>query len=335
MVYPKAMIHFLTFYFRKTEKSMRIILLIQFLITSSLFCCDEEGKTGIFPENNLKIPPNSSPSIHSSSIKSLSENLKDLKINSSLDFELALKKIEDTYTDDLKNLGYTLYINKLWEDGSVNARTAPFGQYIYIEVFGGLARHPDMTTDGLVLAVCHELGHHIGGAPKNVESRGKWATNEGQSDYFASMKCFKKVFQNEDNISKVKDLKLPEKITSQCNGVYKNENESAMCLRAIVAAKALGTVMSSLRFRLPPKLDQKDTNTVSSTFHGHPEAQCRLDTYIAGALCDKPLDQKLSSKDPLEGTCNRVDNDKIGLRPLCWYKPGKQAPKLQLANFSL
>jgi Zn-dependent protease with chaperone function len=53
-------------------------------------------------------------------------------------------------------------------------------------MFGGLARDPLVTKDGFSAVICHEIGHHIAGAPRKGFS---WASNEGQADYFATTKC--------------------------------------------------------------------------------------------------------------------------------------------------
>jgi len=64
-----------------------------------------------------------------------------------------------------------------------------------------------------------------------------------------------------------------------------------------------------------------DQAEVTKTFNGHPEAQCRLDTYFAGAICNMPHDEDFSSSDPIKGACAEERGDKIGVRPHCWYKP--------------
>lgn len=40
-----------------------------------------------------------------------------------------------------------------------------------------------MTRDGLALVICHELGHHFGGAPKSTVPLKKWNSYKGQVDY--------------------------------------------------------------------------------------------------------------------------------------------------------
>ena len=64
-----------------------------------------------------------------------------------------------------------------------------------------------------------------------------------------------------------------------------------------------------------------DTSVVTRTDDNHPAAQCRLDTYFNGILCDKSYDQENDKNDPKIGTCIARDGYKVGPRPLCWYKP--------------
>ena len=61
-------------------------------------------------------------------------------------------------------------------------------------MFGGLARRPEITADGFLLVVCHELGHHLAGYPFIDD----WAANEGQADYFATQSCTKNIWQNDN-----------------------------------------------------------------------------------------------------------------------------------------
>ena len=66
-----------------------------------------------------------------------------------------------------------------------------------VHMYGGLARHQAVTADGFALVVCHELGHHLGGAPQKVDwfGRLRWASNEGQADYWGTAKCFRKLLE--------------------------------------------------------------------------------------------------------------------------------------------
>ena len=64
-----------------------------------------------------------------------------------------------------------------------------------------------ITVDGMALVACHEMGHHMGGAPKIDGWYGSsWATNEGGADYYGTLKCARRFFAGDDNASIVKTL---------------------------------------------------------------------------------------------------------------------------------
>jgi hypothetical protein len=88
-----------------------------------------------------------------------------------------------------------------------------------------------------------------------------------------------------------------------------------------VAAKVLGKVLSDLGKTGDVDYKTPDNNVVMRTYDGHPRAQCRLDTYFQGALCDKASNLDFSNTDPAVGACIKRDGYTQGLRSLCWYKP--------------
>jgi hypothetical protein len=69
-----------------------------------------------------------------------------------------------------------------------------------------------------------------------------------------------------------------------------------------------------------PKFDTPDTSVARRTNYKHPAAQCRLDTYFQGALCDNDLNTPFSGKDEAQGACYKANGDIIGYRPECWFK---------------
>lgn len=282
------------------------LLALSIAIAIPAFACDENGKTGFAPENDLNIP------VSQKSINGITEE----------SFNQVIDEVVDVYRPIIESKGDKLVMNRLWNDGTVNASAQRFGNDVIVNMYGGLARHDLISKDGFAIVLCHELGHHLGGAPKIKRLFfNSWASNEGQSDYFATFKCFRRAYKDEDNLSIISKMKIDSTVRQQCESVYKNIEDAALCMRGAMAAKSTANLLASLRGTELPKFDTPDDNIVSKTDNSHPDAQCRLDTYFQGALCDLHLEDELSDKDPNQGTCNRLNGDTIGLRSLCWFKP--------------
>jgi hypothetical protein len=183
------------------------------------------------------------------------------------------------------------------------------------------------------MVLCHEIGHHLGGAPKYSWFNG-WASNEGQSDYFASLKCMRKVFKTQDNLDFVAEhaADINPFYTTKCHDMYKTAEEQALCVRTGMAGQGLANLFGALGKSGAPIPDTPDRNEVGQTNDRHPAAQCRLDTYIQGALCDIDHNTDLSQSDAKVGACNRSDSYATGIRPLCWYAPSATATLSQLEN---
>ena len=169
------------------NKKSLVCLVLCLLIAIPAWSCDEYGTTGIVEDNNLWITPDAK------SISTITEE----------EFNSILDRIEEMYTPIIAEFGATLSVARSWSDGTVNAYARQLGSTWEIAMFGGLARHETITGDAFALVACHELGHHIGGAPKKSSWYGgsMWASNEGQSDYWGAMKCLKRYMENDDNIA--------------------------------------------------------------------------------------------------------------------------------------
>jgi hypothetical protein len=185
-------------------------------------------------------------------------------------------------------------------------------------MYGGLARHDAITKDGFALVACHEVGHHIGGVPRYSDPQGRWASVEGQSDYFATTKCLRKLFMNDDNSTIVRGMNIPQDVEQKCTSQFNAQNDQDICKRISMAGMSGASLFAGGN---PPKFTTPDPSKVQTTYESHPQPQCRLDTYYEGAKCGVEEDIEIGQNDPNVGTCNRKNNDTEGLRPLCWYKP--------------
>jgi hypothetical protein len=265
---------------------------------------------GFVEENDLHIPVNAS-------FKGRLTGISEVTFNQVLD------KVEALYSPIVKAKGATLTVNRKWSDGTVNAYAQQFGQNWQINMFGGLARHQAVTADGFALVACHELGHHLGGAPKVNNLFSRWASNEGASDYFASLKCLRLYFDEASNVEwyAANASAIPSTVSTTCTAKWSDDNEAVICMRSTMAGYSVANLFQDLRQEAAiPSVDTPDQNKVATTSDTHPATQCRLDTYYAGALCDRPIAEALSDSNYRAGSCAQPGYT-FGFRPLCWFKP--------------
>lgn len=264
-----------------------------------------------FPDNDLYI----------SHLDKSVKGIKEKQFNDSID--LAEKIYKPIFKEKYKA---DLVVIRKWEDGTVNAYAQQTGKTWKVSMFGGLARHDEATQDGFTAVLCHEIGHHIGGAPKKKTWMStSWASNEGQADYFSTAKCLKRLFQDKIrvNLREYRKAKTKEQLFAKaaCDKTYASTNEAALCYRSAEAGKSLARLLGSLRGNAEVKYITPDPKVAPKTVHSHPPAQCRLDTYFQGSLCDKDFEVYPSSTDAAAGYCVRSESYDSGIRPLCWYKP--------------
>jgi hypothetical protein len=288
---------------------MKLLLITLFSLTlaGSVFACSEDGKSGFLPENNLRIPV----------------GLKLLGGLSEVEFNTVIEKIETIYSPIVSNMGGNLKIARKWSDATVNANATRLMNQWNVNMYGGLARHQTITADGFALVLCHEIGHHLGGAPKvnSLLALNRWASNEGQADYYATLKCLRQTFLHDNNPALVKKLKAPETLVKACAKAWPNKDDNAICVRSGMAGASVAALFAALRSQPEAKFETPDAKVVTKTDDAHPAHQCRLDTFFQGALCEKSMNEEVSQKEEVKGTCHGKTGHKIGLRPLCWFKP--------------
>lgn len=289
------------------------IAVLAFMSASLAYACTEDGERGIFPENTLYIPDSSF------STYSVTE----------VQFNASIERATKIYSPVFAAQGRTYKIFNKWSDGTVNAYAKRVGNVSEVHMFGGLARHPKISADGFELVICHETGHHIGGAPKTkgLFGRNNWASDEGQSDYYATLKCAREMWKTDDNEAIVSKMQIPAIVTEKCQKSFDTANELAICKRAAMAGKSLGDTLAAMNKGEDTDFEKPDPSVVTRTNHAHPKAQCRTDTYLAGAVCAKATSDSVSDTDATAGTCSQEKGEVLGVRPLCWYKPlDKNAP---------
>jgi len=233
-------------------------------------------------------------------------------------FDNILDRLQSQYATEFSRRGVRLVIERKWSDGTVNAYASRSGSSWKITMFGGFARHASITYDGFASVACHEIGHHVGGAPRYS---GDWASNEGQSDYYATAKCLKRMFEKEDNEKILAGRTIDPTAKSHCESTHRSRQDQLLCIRTAMAGVSLAGVFQSFEGGRKPALNTPDKKVVSRTNSNHPASQCRLDTYFQGGLCQVSPHSAVSDRDASVGYCYDSRTYAKGRRPLCWFKP--------------
>jgi hypothetical protein len=211
-------------------------------------------------------------------------------------FNAELDILVKAYGPEVEAMGYHLVINRLWSDDTVNSDTDTEGKNWVINSYGGLARYAGMTPSGYLAVACHELGHHMGGAPLFSDQTawgGGGPAVEGEADYWSELICMKRLDP---------------------------QNQAA-------AIQVLSNTLASLEGSANPSVATQDKSVVKKVYEDHPAAQCRFDTYMSAMTCPISIGL-MSDANPKVNSCYQYPTKKTyseGSRPLCWFAPIKKS----------
>lgn len=282
------------------------------------------------------LPPNS---LH------LQDNINSIANMSEQEFNTIINNIMNLYRPIVTARGARLTSNNLWTDTTVNASAQQSGNNWIINMYGGLARRPEVTPDGFAMVVCHELGHHLAGFPFYGDT--DWAASEGQSDYFATQSCAREIWRGQTNENAQFRTLVGDFEKKKCDAAWSKVEDQDLCYRTAAAGHSLATLLGALRSSTNlPRFDTPDQRKVATTYTAHPEAQCRLDTYFSGALCPVTFDKnqipgrsssggQTSQNAELSASnqsCMTAAGYNAGVRPLCWFKPKLEFLAIQYSD---
>lgn len=289
---------------RLTKLSLAVSVLA--LMGVAAFPTAKEVCSGFLPPNNMKIP------VGQFTTGGITK----------AEFDAVLDRVDRIYAPDIERLGAKLQVRHLWDDPTVNASATQQGKTWIINMYGGLARHAAINVEGMALVACHEIGHHMGGAPKISSWFSTWATNEGGSDYFATSKCLRRFFAEDDNKAIVAQATIDPLVQETCTKQFTTEADQYICMRSSLAGDSVAVLFQALRKETTaPKYGTPDSRKVTRMDDNHPATQCRMDTYFAGLACSASVNEGLSNDDYRTGTCY-APRDTVGNRPQCWFFAG-------------
>lgn len=276
---------------------MNLILSLLFILS-----CSVQAKT-------VSFLPKDAP-------QSFEKNLGD---TTEEEFNHVIDGIAAIYEPEIMRRGGKLEILREWKNTKLNAEAEQIDNRWILRLYGGFARYRNMNKDTFALVACHEMGHHLAGAPK-FQKGISWGSVEGQSDYFATSKCMRRLWENDDNEKEIEAQEIPDSLLKICQENWKSSAERFLCIRSGLASLGIGKLLAFLKRRASPRIETPDLSEVSETDQGHGRAQCRLDSFIQGSLCSVSAHEDFSNESDLPGSCHPRLGHKIGLRPACWYK---------------
>lgn len=236
-------------------------------------------------------------------------------------FNRAIDRVESAYKEEFSKKNLTLSINRKWKSDDAIAYASQIGNSALISISGGFRRFDYFDENSIIFVVCHEVGHFLGGSPKNHDPKHKLLSVEGQADYFATAKCLKTVLKNDPQNARIaKDVVLEDEVKENCAEQFKTKDDLNICLIGSELALKIGKFVNDNRGSSRSEelsLLTPDSRRVFwrslDLYEG--DVQCRMDTVYQGALCNESAD---SSK-----ACDEVSGKTMGHRPRCWFRPSR------------
>ena len=249
-------------------------------------------------------------------------------------FSELIDPIVDQFQQTVAAYGGTVTKQLDWDSNIVNATAYIIGNEWRIVAFGGLYRLEGMTDDGFQLAICHEAGHLLGGFPYYPGI--SHATSEGQADYFGAQICARSIWRAQLAANHAAYLRAPQAVKDACSDAWEQVADVELCGRIAVTAQDL---IANLSPDLRVSLETPDPSVSPATiFSGYPTPQCRIDTYLRGALCDAAWDFSLIPGRDV-GAVNSIEAEAeahryschkarsaAAARPSCWYSQRVDLP---------
>jgi len=193
-----------------------------------------------------------------------------------------------------------IHVREYWDDDTVNAYAWKEGSQRHVALLGGLIRHVAIQKEGLALVTAHEIGHHYGGAPTYP---GSDLSCEGQADYWATWIGMRDVFPGTE--------------------YYRWTRPGIDQLHSLFSSGLLIAAGEEYQKALFDR----------TAGCGHPPADCRKETYLAGMRLDpKPSCASLTRRaqgDPPAPTYDIVRDD----RTLCQEPADATTANDRSANF--
>ena len=235
---------------------------------------------------------NSAGTYASASGREVGVELPPIQVIEKENFRALVALIEEKIGPDFSSIRKKFVLELLVNGGDnpyiMKAEADREGRNAIVRLWGGMPRSPLMSIDGIALVICHEIGHHLGGAPKRLDQT--WSSAEGQADYWGANVCLKKLWTGQNHQDYLPKEIKPE-ATALCHGSKVSPDDFSYCLRALMASKSMVDVLKEMK-HMTRNIDFDEipaTPDSGQTFTDHPSIACRFRTYIAAVTnLDRP-----------------------------------------------
>lgn len=202
------------------------------------------------------------------------------------------KEVADTYNAELLLQEYWIGFGGAFKVDSTWRQLN--GKKFLLTLTGKIPNVTEISPEAYAIVVCHEMGHIMGGEPRQKSKLAVWSSVEGQADYYATNVC---MWQYLKAAKENKSIQQHETLGKKCKQKFGEDEASYLkCLRIVSGIISLQNYFNNDgNEKNRVSIDAVDTTEVSETLEKYPALnQCRMDTFIAG-LFNEP-------------------------RPACWFK---------------
>lgn len=303
---------------RRTWPTSPTLILLALLFA---FACADKSSDKSSNSNNT---PAAKSDGKTSAILDLNQNKPCL---SDEDVNEAVKVVLSSMAPVIQSLPRELIPERTISDRNLSLAVSAWKDPVLTLEVNGRSCNEGLSRDGLLLLLCHEIGHVAGGAPtRYFVYRNIPFSVEGQADYFATSVCLPHVMKNMDNSSFLSSAEKNGDLQRICADAQ-GERELALCSRislaSLNAAQFLHRIWDTNFMKKQPgeipSLHAHEDSVVSITNEGYPVPQCRLDTYVAGLKCRaKGTPRSYVTAPDAETSCGAPAFK--AKRPSCWYR---------------
>lgn len=190
--------------------------------------------------------------------------------------------VQAEFTKDLASTAWQIDFD--WQQPYIGAGSLKPDEVFRVMLWGGLVRARYMNMGALSAILCHELGHALGGEPKQVGLT--WASAEGAADHFASTICLPRLYRA---LKRVNPHLLGTPSEPIANSLCARQADPAECAWRFSSGIDLIQFLQvyyerDIPFANPAKrAPEAPARTLDLSY---PSYQCRMDIYVEGALCE-------------------------------------------------